>query len=694
MKFAVSLSLFLLIMNGTWAEDGYRLWLRYDPIPASQHDECQKTYTSLLISGNSPTNEVISGELKRAFSGFLGSDLPSINAVDRDGVLVIGTPTNSQLIAGLPLAKELTRLGEEGYCIQSTELHGHKVTIIASVGEIGTLYGTFDLLRRIQTGSPITNLSVEEKPKLQRRLLDHWDNLDETIERGYGGKSLWKWNELPEKVDDRLRDYGRANASIGINGAVLNNVNASSQILSANYLKKVAAIADTLRPYGIRVYLTSRFSAPIDLGGLKTADPLDPTVIAFWKNKADEIYTLIPDFGGFLVKANSEGQPGPLTYHRTHVDGANLLANALASHGGIVMWRAFVYGPGADRAADAYNQLHPLDGQFAPNVVLQVKNGPVDFMPREPFHPLFGAMPKTALMAELEITQEYLGHSNHLVFLGTTWKEVLDADTHTGPDSTVANILEGHLSPVKITGVAGVSNVGDDRNWCGHPFAQANWYAFGRLAWNPSQDLRAIARDWVRMTWTSDAQTERTIEDIMMTSREAVVSYEMPMGLAHIMDGAHYGPHPSDQPGRPEWNPTYYHRADSVGIGFDRTAAGTNAVACYSPTTAALFSDLKTCPENLILWFHHVPWDYRMSSNRTVWDELCLHYQAGVDWVDQTQTTWNGLKEIDPERKHVVAEKLSIQDKDAKSWRDVCLNYFQTYSKRPFPENVQVQRLP
>ena len=479
------------------AEDGYRLWLRYDRLPERSIDAYRPRLASVVVPGGSATLDAIRTELVDGCSGLLGQPVPVAADIDRDGAVVVGTPKSSPIIAGLGWGRQLAELGPEGFRIRSVRLGGHRVNVIASDGEIGALYGAFHFLRLVQTLRPIDDLDVSQRPRLRLRVLDHWDNLDGSIERGYAGRSLWDWKALPEAPGPRLRDYARANASIGINGSVLNNVNARSEILGAEYLQKVAAIADAFRPYGVRVYLSARFSAPIELGGLKTADPLDPAVVAWWKAKADEIYRLIPDFGGFLVKASSEGQPGPHTYHRSHEDGANLLAAALAPHDGVVMWRAFVYDPkpGSDRAAAAYDSLQHFDGQFAPNVLLQVKNGPIDFQPREPFHPLFGAMPRTPLMLEVQITQEYLGFANHLVFLAPMWRECLDSDTHAkGPGSTVARVVDGSLSGRHLTGMAGVANTGSDRNWTGHHFAQANWFAFGRLAWDLDLSVAADRR--------------------------------------------------------------------------------------------------------------------------------------------------------------------------------------------------------
>jgi alpha-glucuronidase len=682
----------------TKADDGYRLWLRYDPLPANAVRDYRARVTSVVVQGQSPTLDAVRTELVGGCTGLLGGAVPLAEKIERDGAVVVGTLSGSPLIDSLGWEKQLAALGPEGFRIRSVKISNRSVTVIASQGEVGALYGAFHFLRLIQTLQSVSNLDVSQKPRLQIRVLDHWDNLDRSVERGYAGRSLWDWDALPGKVDPRLVDYARADASVGLNGSVLNNVNANSKSLSAEYLQKTKAVADAFRPYGVRVYLSARFSAPIELDGLKTADPLDPEVAAWWKRKADEIYKLIPDFGGFLVKANSEGQPGPRTYNRDHVDGANMLAAALAPHHGVVIWRAFVYDarPGYDRAAAAFDQLQPFDGRFAPNVLLQVKNGAIDFQPREPFHPLFGAMPKTQLMLEAQITQEYLGQSNHLVFLAPLWREVLDSDTRAkGPGSTVSKVLDGSLFGQRLTGMAGVANTGTDRNWTGHHFGQANWYAFGRLAWNPDTPSRQIADEWVKMTFTRDPKASAVIERIMLESHEAVVDYMTPLGLHHIMwGGHHYGPAPWENKfERADWNPVYYHKADALGLGFDRTATGSNAVAQYSPDVRAVFSDPAATPEKYLLWFHHVPWDRRMRSGRTLWDELALHYQRGVDWVRATQKEWDALAGvIDPERHAAVKRKLEIQERDAVAWRDACLLYFQTFSKRPLPAGVEPPR--
>ncbi|HWS88863.1 MAG TPA: alpha-glucuronidase family glycosyl hydrolase [Pyrinomonadaceae bacterium] len=679
------------------ADDGYRLWLRYDPLPAHVLRDYRARVKTVVVEPESrtPTLMAAASELMEGCARMLQVNMPYDIGVERDSAVVVGTSPHSPIIKRLGWQRQLDALGPEGFLIRTTRVGGHSVTVIASGGETGALYGAFHFLRLLQTLQPIGDLNVSQRPRLQLRVLNHWDNLDRSVERGYAGRSLWDWDALPGKVDPRLIDYARANASVGINGSVLNNVNSNSKSLSAEYLRKTKAIADAFRPYGVRVYLSARFSAPIELDGLKTADPLDPEVAAWWKRKADEIYKLIPDFGGFLVKANSEGQPGPRTYGRDHLDGANMLAAALAPHKGVVIWRAFVYDakPGYDRAAAAFDQLQPFDGRFAPNVLLQVKNGAIDFQPREPFHPLFGAMPKTQLMLEAQITQEYLGFSNHLVFLAPMWREVLDSDTRVkGPGSTVTKVLDGTLFGQRVTGMAGVANTGTDRNWTGHHFAQSNWYAFGRLAWNPDTSSKQIADEWIRMTLTREPEAVAVIERIMSESHEAAVNYMTPLGLHHIMwGGHHYGPAPWENKfERADWNPVYYHKADARGVGFDRTKTGSNAVAQYSPEVRAVFGDPDRTPEKYLLWFHHVPWDRKVRSGRTLWDELALRYQRGVDWVRAARKRWDSLSgRIDPERHAAVARKLEIQERDAVAWRDACLLYFQTFSKRPLPPGVE-----
>ncbi len=695
MRLLVFLIFFFFVKNAA-AEDGYRLWLRYDKISdAAKLKSYQNALKGWLIEGNSPTLSTAGQELQTALDGLLGSHIPPVKSVSENGILVAGTPGGSPFIAGLGVEKRLKSVGNEGFTIFTTHFQNKKITVIAANEDAGVLYGVFHYLRLLQTHRNIEKLDLVSAPKLRLRVLNHWDNLDRTVERGYAGFSIWNWHTLPEYLDQRYTDYARACASTGINGTVLTNVNANALVLRNDYLEKVKALADLFRPWGIRVYLTARFSAPIELGGLKTADPLDPAVQQWWQDKIDEIYRLVPDFGGFVVKANSEGQPGPQNYGRSHADGANMLAAALEPHGGVVMWRAFVYSAedADDRARQAYTEFVPMDGSFRKNVLIQVKNGPIDFQPREPIHPMFGAMPKTPLMMEFQITQEYLGQGTHLVYLGPMWKEVLDFDTHAnGPGSTVARVIDGSLDGHALTGIAGVSNIGNDRNWTGYLFGQANWYAFGRLAWNPSLGSDEIADEWLRMTFSNDEKFVAPVKNLMLASHETCVNYMTPLGLHHIMaTGHHYGPGPwVGGLSRPEWNPTYYHQADSPGIGFDRTASGSNAVGQYFPPVRDLFASQKSCPEKFLLWFHHVGWGEKLASGKTLWEELCLHYHRGAADVTAMRQSWQSLKNyVDWERFRQVDMMLGIQEKEAKWWRDACISYFQSFSKMPLPAGLE-----
>ncbi|WP_370527832.1 alpha-glucuronidase [uncultured Muribaculum sp.] len=628
----------MLTGSTAWAYDGSCLWL------SGADNDNQAVIT--VPKSKSPTVAIAAEELNKAWHGE-------------------------------PLRLEIKRdknLGNEGFRVYRDK----KGLVLSANNDLGLLYGSYALLRDNAAGKAIA--LREEIPAYNVRVLNHWDNLDGTIERGYSGHSIWNWDELPDVVSPRYREYAIANASVGINGIVLNNVNASSKILSAEYLAKVAKIADVFRPYGIKVYLSANFAAPMQLGGLKTADPLVPEVAAWWKAKADEIYKLIPDFGGFLVKANSEGQPGPCDFDRTHAEGANMMARALKPHGGIVMWRAFVYSPAdADRAKQAYIEFQPLDGKFDDNVIVQIKNGPIDFQPREPYSPLFGAMPQTDQMVEFQVTQEYLGHSNHIAYLAPMWTEFFD-----------------YVSPSSLKAIAGVANVGNDTNWTGHPMAQANWYAFGRLAWNPQLSSEEIIDEWMPMTLNYPENTPKEVTDglkkMMLDSREAVVDYMMPLGLHHLFAfGHHYGPEPwcDIKGGRPDWMPPYYHRADSAGLGFNRSSSGSNAVAQYPAQLAKKLDDINTCPEEFILWFHHVPWDFKMKSGATLWQELCNRYQSGVESVETMQRQWTAAKPyIDPELWNDVNERLMTQARDANWWREGCLLYFQQFSGMPIPDNV------
>ncbi len=575
-------------------EDGYELWLRYPLIDNPEVlDAYRKAITQIIMDTPSPTLSAARDELTLALPTLIGKAIPAVEAVTQNGVLIVGTPETSAIINRLNLGAELEQVGNEGFVIQKASVSDKDGIVITANTDIGVLYGVFHFLRLLQTHQSLDNLNIITAPAVRYRMLNHWDNLDRTIERGYAGFSLWDWHKLPDYIDPRYTDYARANASIGINASVLTNVNANALILTPQYLAKAAALADVFRPYGIRVFLTAQFSAPMEIGGLETADPLNPQVAAWWKRTVETIYKHIPDFGGFVVKANSEGQPGPHDYDRTHADGANMLAEALKPKGGIVIWRAFVYDPDVpeDRHKQANTQLVPLDGHFKDNVLLQVKNGAIDFQPREPFHPLFGAMPQTPLILEVQITQEYLGCATHLAYEAPLFKETLDSDTYSnGAGSTVARVIDGSLDGHEQSGMAAVSNIGDDRNWCGHPFAAANWYAFGRLTWDYNLSSEQIAAEWLRMTFSNDPHFVNQAAAMMIESREAVVKYMTPLGLHHIMArGHHYGPGPWVDGGRADWTSVYYHRADSKGIGFDRTPPARMQSASIIPPTVKGF---------------------------------------------------------------------------------------------------------
>ncbi|MFN3665091.1 MAG: alpha-glucuronidase family glycosyl hydrolase [Sediminibacterium sp.] len=694
MKKIPLLILFLCASFCLKAENGYELWLRYQPLQDKGIQlNYRKQITGYFIDGSSETLSIAKEELSNGLSGLLGLKYTQSNSASSPSVSLIAGQGTSPALSHTGIGQLLLDIGEEGFIIVSKTINGKKKIIVSGNTDKSVLYGIFHLLRLIQTQQPLDQLKIVSVPKLKLRMLNHWDNLDRTVERGYAGFSLWNWHTLPRLIDQRYKDYARANASIGINGTVLTNVNANATILTKPYLDKVKALADVFRPYGIKVYLTARFSAPIEIGGLKTADPLDEKVRQWWKDKVKEIYQYVPDFGGFVVKANSEGQPGPQDYKRTHVDGANMLADAVAPFDGIIMWRAFVYSAekNEDRHKQAYSEFVPLDGAFRSNVMIQVKNGAIDFMPREPFHPLFGAMPKTPLMMEFQVTQEYLGQATNLVYLGTLFKECLDSDTYTsGKGSTVAKVLDGSFNKdQQLTGMAGVANIGNDINWCGHPFAQANWYALGRLAWDHELSAEKIAEEWLKMTYSNNPAFVQTASKLMMESRDLFVQYANPIGLHHIMGtGHHYGPAPwVSNLNRPDWNPVYYHKADSIGIGFNRTATGSNALAQYHPDARKRWENMLDCEEKNLLWFHHVPWNFKMKSGRTLWNELCYNYYKGAERVAAMQKTWDGLQSyVDKQRFSEVKMLLKVQEEEAIWWRNACLLYFQTFSKQPIPK--------
>ena len=640
-----------------FAEDGSELWLRF---PNAKNGI---SATKISFKGNSKTLEIAKKELMNHWQG---------QAID------------------FKLDSSLKHL-KDGYKIISSK---EKIQISSSK-EIGLLYGVYHLLRLQETKQSLNNLSITEKPSYDVRTLNHWDNLDRTVERGYAGYSLWKWDELPNVISPRYEQYARANASVGINAVVLNNVNASPNILKSEYLAKVQKLAAIFRPYGIKVYLSVNFSSPKVIGGLENSDPLNKDVQNWWKSKTAEIYKAIPDFGGFLVKANSEGQPGPQDYGRTHADGANMMADVLKPYNGLVMWRAFVYSPTPeDRAKQAYQEFVPLDGKFRDNVIIQIKNGPIDFQPREAFSPLFGALKNTSEMVEFQLTQEYLGFSNHLVYLAPLFKETLDSDTYSdGKGSTIAKLTDGTLRKSKISAIAAVANIGEDKNWTGHHFAQANWYAYGRLAWNHQLTSEQIADEWLKMTFSDNPEFVNPTKEMMLSSRETATSYMMPLGLHHIFaSGHHYGPEPwgDYQGARPDWTPVYYHKADENGVGFDRSYKGSNAVSQYSSPLKEIYGNISETPEELLLWFHHVPWNYQMKNGKNLWENLSYKYDEGVQKVREYQKTWDQLEKfVNEERFSHVQSRLKIQAKDAVWWKDACLLYFQTFSKMPIPYEIE-----
>jgi alpha-glucuronidase len=673
------------------ADDGYRLWLKYDLISDVRLlKEYRKLIHALMIGGESATIQAARSELQNGLNGLLGSTIPQANRVDESGIIMAGAFKNLPLVQGPDLKSRLMKVGDEGFVISDAKVNAKEVIVITANTDIGVLYGVFYFLRLLQTNQDISTLNVVSFPKIKLRMLNHWDYLNGT--RVYPGFSIWDWHTLPALIKRRYIDYARANASVGINGTVPNIVNAEPLIMTNEYLVKVAALADAFRPYGIKMYLSANFDAPRKLGDLKTADPFDPQVKEWWKNKVKEIYSLIPDFGGFLVKANSEGEPGPQDYNRSQADGCNVLAEALRPYHGIVMWRCFVYDYNPkDRAREACDIFKPLDGKFADNALLQVKNGPLDFQPREPFSPLFGAMPKTPLMIELDIGQGALDDDVGLVYLGPMWEECFKSDTYSkGEGSTVGKVIDGSLDGYRMTGIAGVSNINAESNWTGNTFGQSNWYAFGRLSWDHTLTSEQIAEEWITMTFSNDTAIINPIEKIMMASRENVVNYRDPLGL-NMLGGwsVYHGPWVINST-HADWNSPYYHRADSIGIGFDRTKTGSAAVDQYYPEVAQRYESLETCPEKDLLWFHHVPWSYKMKSGKPLWDEVCYHYYKGVEGVEEIQKVWNSLKgKIDEDEFSREQSLLRMQFENAVSWRDGCVLYFQTFSRLPIPAGLR-----
>ena len=662
--FIKSIIVLLCICGSAYAYNGADLWLGYSKAYSGYEKYAPQNY---VVTGGGSSITAIDNEIAIACRALFGNAPKKAKKVAANTLYIIANAN-------------IDDKNKDAFAIEYN--NAQKITTIKANTPVGALYGLFEWIKQMRCGT-FSESVFTSAPKYGLRILNHWDNPDGSVERGYAGTSIW-FQDGKINFRSDIETYARANASIGINGTVIDNVNADPKVLGKEILTGVKQVADRLRPYGIKVYLAVNFSSPAALGGLKTSDPLDKDVIKWWNDKCNEIYTMIPDFGGFLVKANSEGLPGPMDFGRTHADGANMLAKALKPHGGIVMWRAFVYNPqGGDRAKQAYDEFMPLDGKFDDNVIIQVKNGPVDFQPREPFSPLFGGLKKTPIMPELQITQEYLGYSDHLCFLATMWKEFLDYPVNNR--ETVAQTTQYH----SFTAIAGVANTGRMKNWCGYVMAQSNWYAFGRLAWNPDITSQQIAKEWIAQTITTDPSNIQKITSIMMKSREAVTDYMTPIGLHHLMGWSdHWGPEPwtSIPNAREDWLPRYYHKADAQGLGFNRSSTGSNAVEQYQEPLRSMFNNSKLCPREFVLWFHHLPWNFVFDNGNTLWDELCYHYTKGVAEVEGFQKVWSGLKSsIDPAIYAEVSKKLDVQLDEAQWWRDGCMLYFQSFSKMELP---------
>ncbi|MBN2210091.1 MAG: hypothetical protein JW709_01730 [Sedimentisphaerales bacterium] len=684
-----------ILTSPAQAEDGYDLWLRYRLIDnAERLKNHQQTAVSIVAAGDSPTMTVAVEELHRGLSGLLGQDIPRKDAPAKTGSILVGAAPALQKLAPNLKLPDITALGPEGYSLQSINSDSFKGTVITANTDAGVLYGVFGFLRRIQTHQPIDNLDIKQTPRIQRRMLNHWDNLSRSVEKGYAGKSIWIWDELPGKRDPRYRDYARANASVGINAVVIHNVNADPKIVSDEYIAKWAALAEELRPYNIKVYTTVNFGSPMLFDGpnkLDTADPRDPRVSDWWKERFNAIYAQVPDFGGVLVKADTEGRPGPQQFNREFTDGANMLAEAIAPHGGIVIWRAFRNKALTNNEPDVvkrpYLAYAPFDGQFADNVVIQPKYGPSDFQPREPAHPLFGAMPNTPLFLEVEITQEYLGRDLHHVYIAPLWKEILTFDTFArGRGSSVAKVIDGSLYGRNISGIAGVANVGSDRNWCGYDFGQANWYAFGRLAWDHQLSSEQIADEWLKMTFSHDPHFIAVARAIMMESWPAAVSYLRPLGFTILSAYNHYEPAPKYR----NFKGGDYNIADKDTVGVDRTLKGSGAVTQYNQHLTDLLDNVDTCPLKYFLWFHRVSWNFPLPTGRTVWEEIVWQFYDGVRTVEDMNNMWATLKPyVDAERFDRISNKRAGHLEHARKWRDTCVSYFQSLNELPWPDFIE-----
>lgn len=690
--FTLLIAISTLFIRAIFADDGYRLWLKYDMITNSQLlDSYKEAISSVVVRGNSETIRIAENELLTGLNGLLGSTIKASGGAVDNGTVLVGTYDNLPILKDSEIDNNIVKLGREGFIISTAVINEKQSIIITANKDIGILYGVFNFLKLIQTHRDISNIDIVLAPKTKLRMLNHWDMYNRAHE--YNSlPSIWEWHTLPVYIKQRYIDYARANASIGINGISPNCVDADPRFLTHEYLEKLKVLADTFRPYGIQMFMSPNFNAPMSLGGLKTADPNTSEVREWWTAKVKEIYELIPDFGGFLVKANSEDEPGPGDFGKTQAEGANMFAEALKPHGGIVIWRTFVYEYAPeDRAREAYDIFKPLDEVFLDNVVLQVKNGPLDFSPREPFSPLFGATPYTPILMEVDIGMGPLGKDINVGYMAPMWRETLMSDTYAkGEGSTVARVIDGTLFDYKISGLAGVSNAYQERNWTGNLLQQSNWYTFGILAWDYNITSEQIADDWIRMTFSHDEEIVGTIKNILMDSREHMVNYMTPLGLNMIGGwGGFRGPWTNNSE-HATWNSPYYHHADSIGLGFDRTVTGSNYVEQYFSPLEEEFASLETCPEKFLLWFHHIPWTYKLNSGSTLWNELCHKYYEGVEGVENMIHSWNSLEgKIDEISFKSVKARLQLQYDDAVLWRDGCILYFQAFSKLPIPEELE-----
>lgn len=651
-------------------EDGRELWLRYRPVLSDARMlEYHRQLTQVVRQGEHPILGSAEAELVRGLSALLGRTVPAASTPSGSGSVVLGTRASSPAVASAVPESELADVGPEGFVLRWAGGRDGGVLVVAGGGERGVLYGAFHLLRLVQTEQRLAELDVRERPANALRLHNHWDNINDTVERGYAGASIFQWS-VPG-LSPLVHGYARSMASLGLNRTVVNNVNANPRFLTPAMLDEVALVADALRPWGVRLMLSANFASPIVLGGLPDADPLDPAVAAWWRDKADEIYEKIPDFGGFLVKANSEGQPGPTNYGRTHAEGANVIADAVAPHGGLVIWRAFVYDlSDGDVSTDAYDTFKPLDGQFADNALVQAKYGPVDFHVREPVHPLFGGLPNSRMTLELQVTQEHVGHSTHLCYLVPWWKQVLDFDIHAdGPGTTVAKVVAGESYGAGLGGLSGVSNFGDATNWTGHHLAAANAYGFGRLAWDPTLEPAQITREWLAMTFGARPALVRRMSEVLLGSWAVFERYTSPLGIGNLVNGSggHYDPAPE----------TGQH-SDAETVGNDRTVAtGTGYTGLYHEPWRSTYESLETVPDELILFMHRVPYEHRLHSGKTVIQHIYDSHFTGLEEAYAEREAWLEVHRWVDDRRHAeTVERFDAQMAHATVWRDTIVGYF------------------